>query len=57
MRRVGNSLWNGVTSILGEEYSLHMKFEIDGKIYVAKVCIRGTCNVETSGRRRILSGV
>ena len=37
LKKVGNSLWSGFTSLLGEEYALNMHFTFDGKEYVAKV--------------------
>ena len=36
---MGNSLWNGFASMLGEEYALNMRFMFDGKEYVAKVAV------------------
>ena len=34
---MGNSLWSGFASMLGEEYALNTQFVFDGKEYVAKV--------------------
>ena len=48
---MGNSLWNGFASMLGEEYALNTRFVFDGKEYVAKVALETGVERSTAWRR------